>query len=75
MKKILAVALLALSFTTGFTCSKQTPDAPPPVAPPQDQMGAPAGEPPAGEVPPPMPTEGGAAPAAPATPPPAEPGH
>jgi hypothetical protein len=26
MKGILAVALLALSFTTGFTCSKQAPE-------------------------------------------------
>lgn len=25
MKKIVAAALLALSFTTGFTCSKNTP--------------------------------------------------
>lgn len=45
MKSILAVTLLALAFTTGFTCSKQTPETPPPAempAPTQDTMGAPA---------------------------------
>lgn len=38
MKKVMIVTLLALSFTTGFTCSKQTPDS----EPTQEQMGAPA---------------------------------
>lgn len=67
MKKLMIVALFALPFTTAFTCSKQTPEAPPPAempAPPQEQMGAPAD----GAAAPAAPAEG----AAPATPPPAD---
>ncbi len=48
MKIILAVALLALAFTTGFTCSKNAPDQSAPVSttllpePSQEQMADPA---------------------------------
>lgn len=49
MKLILAAALLALAFTTGFTCSKNTPPpaetvapAPAEVAPPPPMEGQPA---------------------------------
>ena len=38
MKIIMSAALLALAFTTGFTCSKKPADVPPA----QEQMGAPA---------------------------------
>lgn len=47
MKKVLTITVLALSFATGFTCSKQTPDMPPPEempAPPQEEMAAPPAE-------------------------------
>lgn len=74
-KTIVVAALLALSFTTGFTCSKNTPETTTTtttetVAPPaQDQMGTPApGEgqiPPAGE---PAPAYNDPAPAAPTAP-------
>lgn len=40
MKTIVVAALLALSFTTGFTCSKNTPAETTPAA--QEQMAAPA---------------------------------
>jgi hypothetical protein len=58
MQKILAVSLVALAFTTGFTCSKQAPTAEetaPAAAttettPAQDQMGAPAEAPAATEA-------------------------
>ncbi|MBS1971654.1 MAG: acylneuraminate cytidylyltransferase [Bdellovibrionales bacterium] len=51
MKSIVVAALLALSFTTGFTCSKNTPaENATPAA--QEQMAAPA-----------APAEGQAAPA------------
>lgn len=67
MRKILGLTLLALCFTTGFTCSKQTPDAvatttPPPAelpVPTQEQMAAPA-------TPPADPAAAGAAAPAPA---------
>lgn len=63
MRKLMIVALIALPFATGFTCSKQTPPPTPAEmpAPSQEQMGAPA------EQPATPPAEG-----APATPPPAE---
>jgi hypothetical protein len=50
MKKLLALTLIALSFATGFTCSKQeTAEAPAEMAPPaQEEMAAP----PAEEMPP-----------------------
>ncbi|HEY8270071.1 MAG TPA: acylneuraminate cytidylyltransferase [Pseudobdellovibrionaceae bacterium] len=59
MKLVVVAALLALSFTTGFTCSKNTPveTAPAPTPAAQEQMAAPAeGQPaatatPAGEAP------------------------
>ncbi len=61
MKKLLAVSLLALSFATGFTCSKNAPEA----TPTQEQMGTPAPtEAPAAPADAAAPTE--AAPAAPA---------
>ncbi|MBL7543489.1 MAG: acylneuraminate cytidylyltransferase [Bdellovibrionaceae bacterium] len=55
MKLLLAVSLLALTLTTGFTCSKNTPEAPktetpaqqePQAAgqPSQEQMAQPVGE-------------------------------
>lgn len=40
MRTIVVAALLALSFTTGFTCSKNTPAESTPAA--QEQMAAPA---------------------------------
>jgi hypothetical protein len=40
MRTIIVAALLALSFTTGFTCSKNTPAESQPAA--QEQMAAPA---------------------------------
>jgi hypothetical protein len=40
MKLVVVAALLALSFTTGFTCSKNTPTETTPAA--QEQMAAPA---------------------------------
>ncbi len=59
MKTIVIAALLALSFTTGFTCSKNAPEqAAQPAA--QEQMAAPAEGQPA--------AEGQAAPAAEAQP-------
>lgn len=65
MKALLIAALVALSFTTGFTCSKNNPEATAPeAAPAQEQMAAPA------EGTPAAPAEGTAAPteAAPAAP-------
>lgn len=62
MKTIVVAALLALSFTTGFTCSKNTPAESTPAA--QEQMAAPAA-PAEGAA---APAEGAAAPAADATP-------
>lgn len=59
MKTVVVAALLALSFTTGFTCSKNTPAESTPAA--QEQMAAPA----EGAA---APAEGAAAPAADATP-------
>lgn len=51
MKKLLALTLIALSFATGFTCSKQEAAEVPAEAPPaQEEMAAPAEEMPA-EVP------------------------
>lgn len=44
MNKIIAAAVLALAFTTGFTCSKNTPPEPTPeTVPAQEEMAAPAG--------------------------------
>lgn len=57
MKKIVAAALLALSFTTGFTCSKNTP-APEATTPAVEATPAPEA----------APMEGAEAPAADATP-------
>lgn len=59
MKSIVVAALLALSFTTGFTCSKNTPAETAPAA--QEQMAAPAAP---AEGQPAAPAEGAAAPAA-----------
>ena len=57
MRTIVVAALLALSFTTGFTCSKNTPaENQQPAA--QEQMAAPAAP---AEGQPAAPTEGGAA--------------
>lgn len=44
MNKLLVVSLLALSFATGFTCSKKAPEqaAPTEAAPAQTEMAAPA---------------------------------
>ncbi len=55
MKAILVMSLLALSFATGFTCSKNPPQEAPPetsseVAP-QEQMTAPMESAPSQEVP------------------------
>jgi len=46
MKSLLVTALIALAFTTGFTCSKNTPTEQPAqeAAPAQEQMAAPAAE-------------------------------
>jgi len=64
MKGIVVAALLALAFTTGFTCSKNTPaENQPAAAPAQEQMAAPAASP-AAEGQPVAPAEG--QPAAPA---------
>lgn len=52
MKKLLALTLIALSFATGFTCSKQAQEetaAPPPA---QEEMGMPMDEMPPMEEPP-----------------------
>lgn len=77
MKTIVVAALLALSFTTGFTCSKNTPAEPAAqtAAPAQEQMAqpaAPAEGQPAAATAPAAPTEGqpaaATAPAAPAAP-------
>lgn len=60
MRALFIISLLALSFTTGFTCSKHSPEAPQAAAPPaQEQMAAPAPG-----------TEAAPAPGAPAEPPP-----
>lgn len=59
MKVIIAAALLALTVTTGFTCSKNQPAE---QAPAQEQMAAPT------EAAPAAPTEGAPAEAAPAAP-------
>lgn len=63
MKKVMIASLLALSFATGFTCSKHTPEQPAAEAPApaQEQMATP----PADGAAPAAPAEG-AAPAAPA---------
>lgn len=42
MTKLLVVSLLALSFATGFTCSKNAPQQAAPEAPAQTEMAAPA---------------------------------
>lgn len=55
MKALLVTALLALSFTTGFTCSKNAPEAAAPTEATQ----------PTAEATPAAPTEGAAATAAP----------
>lgn len=67
MKLIVAVALMALAFTTGFTCSKNTPTEQPAQqsAPAQEQMTPPPAEAPA-EGAPAAPAEGAPAEAAPA---------
>lgn len=73
MKAIVVAALLALSFTTGFTCSKNQPEATEAVstetAPAEGTTteAAPAAEGTATEAAPAAPAEGAAAPAAPAT--------
>lgn len=59
MKLVVVAALLALSFTTGFTCSKNTPAETAPAA--QEQMAAPAEAQPAA-----VPAEGAAPAATPA---------
>ena len=53
MTKILIFALLALSFTTGFTCSKNSPPEvnETPAAPSQEQMAAPQDASPATTIP------------------------
>lgn len=43
MRTLVIASLLALSFTTGFTCSKNAPEAQQPAA--QEQMAAPAAAP------------------------------
>lgn len=59
MTKLLVVSLLALSFATGFTCSKNAPQqAAPEAAPAQTEMAAPTDAA--------APASGDAAPAAPA---------
>ena len=69
MKNIVIASLIALAFTTGFTCSKNQPTTTnvetPAAAPTQEQMAAPAAPAEAG-----APAEGTAAPAegAPAAP-------
>ena len=61
MKLLLAAAFIALAFTTGFTCSKNTPPvAPPAVAPAMPEQPA---APTPGEGTTPAPVEGAAAPA------------
>ncbi len=74
MKAIVVAALLALSFTTGFTCSKNQPEATEavstetaPAAEGTTTEAAPAAEGTATEAAPAAPAEGAAAPAAPAT--------
>jgi hypothetical protein len=44
MKSIVVASLIALAFTTGFTCSKNQPttEAQPAATPTQEQMAAPA---------------------------------
>lgn len=44
MKKLMALTLIALSFATGFTCSKQEAAEVPAEAPAQEEMAAPAEE-------------------------------
>lgn len=63
MRYIVIASLLALSFTTGFTCSKNTPEqtpAPVETAPPAEMTPptevAPPAEAPAGEAAPAAPT-------------------
>lgn len=41
MKQIVIASLIALAFTTGFTCSKNQPATEAPAAPTQEQMAAP----------------------------------
>lgn len=67
MNKVLVTALVALAFTTGFTCSKNAPEAPKAevAAPTQEQMAAPAA-PAADAAAPAAPAADAAAPAAPA---------
>jgi len=64
MKAIVIASLLALSFTTGFTCSKNAPEATAPATEVAPTEAAPAEGTPATEAAPAAPTE--AAPAAPA---------
>ena len=47
MKALLVSALLALSFTTGFTCSKNAPEAAAPAAPAATEQAAAAAPAPA----------------------------
>lgn len=42
MKSIVVASLIALAFTTGFTCSKNQPTTETAPAPTQEQMAAPA---------------------------------
>ena len=58
MTKLLVVSLLALSFATGFTCSKNAPQQAAPEAPAQTEMAAPTDAA--------VPASGDAAPATPA---------
>lgn len=64
MKALLIASLLALSFTTGFTCSKNTPPEAPATTP-ATEMGTPPVDP-ATTAPTEPPPADGAAPAAPA---------
>ena len=68
-KTLVAASVLALAFTTGFTCSKNQPSATQPATTPsQEQMAAPTepAAPAADPNAPAAPAEGTAAPAAPA---------
>ncbi|MCM2352341.1 MAG: acylneuraminate cytidylyltransferase [Pseudobdellovibrio sp.] len=62
MKALLVTALLALSFTTGFTCSKNAPEAAAPTEATQPTAEATPAAPAEGTA---APTEGAAATAAP----------
>lgn len=75
MNKIVITSLLALSFLTGFTCSKNTPaETTQQAAPAQEQMAAPAAATPApadanaaAPAATPAPADASAAPTAPST--------